>query len=527
MKRRHFLQQSALGGALSFLPSCGKGTSDADPAGHDGGTGGLDGGALDTGEDVPVRQLLNGDWRFLRDETADSFAVDLDDSGWSEIVVPHTPRLESLPLVDGTASTAQWEGTCWYRRRIAVGSEARGRRVFLIFEGAMNVADVWLDGVHLGQHLGGYLPFGFDISDHVEPGRDHVLAVRLDNRHDPTTGPQPLALLDFNLYGGIYRDVRLLVKGRLYITHPILADKTGSGGVFVQFPRVSAAEAEVRVQTHVKNADVGERRFRVHSSLIDGAGDVVMAATSDEITLASDADIEVVQTMLVDSPALWSPRQPSLYALRTELLDRDRVVDEETTRVGIRRIEISTGRFSINGEPMYLRGTNRHQEYPYLGYAVSNAAHYRDAVKIKEAGFDFVRLSHYPHASAFLDACDELGMVVMDSIPGWQYFNAAPAFAEVQYENCRRMLRRDRNHPSVVLWEVSLNESEMPPDFISRAHQIAHAEYPGDQCFTCGWKDGYDVLLQARQHGAASASIGCRARSVSTAIGSTTPATQD
>jgi len=181
------------------------------------------------------------------------------------------------------------------------------------------------------------------------------------------------------------------------------------------------------------------------------------------------------------------------------------VVDAEVTRIGIRRLEMSTEGFAINGERMFLRGTNRHQEYPYVGYALSDAAQYRDAKKIKEAGFDYIRLSHYPHAPAFMDACDELGLVVMDCIPGWQFFNRDdPAFTAIQYENCRRMLRRDRNHPCVILWEVSLNETAMPPEFIRTTQAIAHEEYPGDQCFTCGWTPGYDVFIQARQHG------GCR-----------------
>ena len=127
---------------------------------------------------------------------------------------------------------------------------------------------------------------------------------------------------------------------------------------------------------------------------------------------------------------------------------------------------LDTNGFSINGEKMFLRGCNEHQEYPYIGYALPDSAHYRDARKIKDAGFDYIRLSHYPHAPAFMDACDELGLVVMNSIPGWQYFGASPAFAELQYRNCRDMIHRDRNRPSVILWEVSLNETAMPPEFM-------------------------------------------------------------
>ncbi len=226
---------------------------------------------------------------------------------------------------------------------------------------------------------------------------------------------------------------------------------------------------------------------------------------SDPVYLDAGQNRGVRLDIGVVAPALWSPRTPDLYVLHTALIEDGVVVDDDTTRIGIRRIHMSADGFRINGERMFLRGTNRHQEYPYIGYALSDAAQYRDAKKIKDAGFDYVRLSHYAHAPAFMAACDELGLVVMDCIPGWQFFNREdPAFTAIQYDNCRRLLRRDRNHPCVVLWEVSLNETDMPDEFIRTTHAIAHEEYPGDQCYTCGWTEGYDVFIQARQHG------GCR-----------------
>lgn len=365
----------------------------------------------------------------------------------------------------------------------------------------MNVADAWLDGRHVGRHLGGFTPFVLDLTGRVRPGHDAVLAVRLDNRDNPVTGPKPLAQLDFNSYGGLYRYVHLVVKEPLHITDPILANRPGSGGVFVTYPHVSPRAATVRVQTHVRNDHAAARTFRIRTTLVDADGRMAASAMSDPVTLRSGADRDVVQAIEVASPRLWSPRAPNLHILRSEIVSAGRVVDAEETRVGIRRIEIERGGFRINGETMFLRGTNRHQEHPYVGYAVPTVAQWRDARRIKDAGFDYIRLSHYPHAPAFMDACDELGLVVMNCIPGWQYFGRDPAFAELQYRNSRELARRDRNRPSVILWEVSLNETEMPPEFVARTHAIAHQEYPGDQCHTCGWVRGYDVFIRARQHG--------------------------
>jgi beta-galactosidase len=447
---------------------------------------------------------FNPGWRFLLGESEGAERGAFDDSAWSAATLPHTARIESLVTGEPGSDTWQWQGTCWYRKRFFVSRESAGRKLFLKFDGAMNVADVWLNGDYLGRHMGGWLPFGFDISSRVVAGEENLLAVRLDNRDNPVTGPKPLPQLDFNPYHGMYRSVHLITKDPLHITDPILADKPASGGVFVTYPDVSAEAATVRAQVHVRNDGAAPREFRVRARLFDGER-IAAEVFSETIRLGSGQHGEVLQDLRVLSPALWSPRRPDLYVLHTEVIEDGIVVDEEATRIGIRRIEISAEGFRINGERLFLRGTNRHQEYPYVGYALSDAAQYRDARKIKDAGFDYVRLSHYAHAPAFMDACDELGLVVMDCIPGWQFFNREdPEFTRIQVENCRRLLRRDRNHPCVILWEVSLNETDMPEEFIRRTHAIGHEEIPGDQTYTCGWTEGYDVFIQARQHG------GCR-----------------
>lgn len=485
MKRREFVQSMTAAGAVAAL-----GTPQA-PLGVSLGAG------------RRVSRLDTG-WKFILDDLAGAESPGLNDAVWQSATLPHSARIESLVMGPPGTPGAQWQGICWYRRTLRLEVPAASRTVLLRFEGAMNVADVWLDGERIGGHMGGYLPFVLDVTGRVVPGKDHLLAVRLDNRDNAITGPKPLAQLDFNIYHGLYRPVSLTVKDRLHITDPLLTERPASGGILVTYPSVSLHAATVRVQVHVQNQHPEPRAFRARISLHAPNGSLVASALSPIVTLVAGGDLDLTQELEVKQPRLWSPATPNLHRLDCEILVGEEVVDAETLRIGIRRIAIDREGLRINGERMFLRGANRHQEYPYIGYALPDAAQHRDARKIKAAGFDYVRLSHYAHAPAFMDACDELGLVVMDCIPGWQYFNPDPAFAQLQYRNCRDLIRRDRNHPCVILWEVSLNETAMPPEFVSRTHAIAHEEYPGDQCFTAGWVHGYDVFIDARQHG------GCR-----------------
>lgn len=420
-------------------------------------------------------QLFNDNWQFiLSADSADVFKPG-NTLAWEQVTLPHTPVIEPLIVND------QWQGICWYRKEFAVPEEAAGKNLFLRFEGAMNVAEVWVNGVKKITHLGGYLPFVVDFTKEVKAGEKNTVIVKLDNRDNPITGPKPLKELDFNMYGGLYRNVFLLIKNDVFITDPIM-ENTADAGIFVTYPVVTAEKAVVHVETHVKNTGEGSGKITVRNKIM---------GVCDE----TETDIEI------PNPRLWSPGEPNLYHLVTNVYVDGKLSDTDTTRIGIRRFEITKDRFAINGKEMFLRGVNRHQEYPFVGYALSDNAQYRDAQLIKEAGFDYVRLSHYPHSPAFMDACDELGLLVLDAIPGWQYFSDDPAFQDQAIQTCRDMIRRDRNHACVLAWEVSLNESWMPEAFIDRAVAVAKEEYPGDQCFTAGWQSyGYDIYLQARQH---------------------------
>lgn len=434
---------------------------------------------------------FNDGWRFFRVEGQTPPALDA--APWQSVTLPHTTRIEARVVKD------QWQGTAFYRKIFATDPSWKGQRVLLRFEAAMNVATVNLNGRDVARHLGGYLPFIVDLTPGLKTAGENILTVELDNRDSPITGPKPLKVLDFNTYGGLYRGVTLMVKPPVHVTDEMLSNAIAGGGVFVTYPRVTPAEAEVAVKTEVTNSgDEAPRAIKVIQTLRSGNARVASATLL--LSLQPGESRQVEQTLLVRRPRLWSPRSPNLYTLETQV-QVGRARDRVETRIGIRRFEITKDRFTINGEPYHLRGVNRHQEYPYVGYATSPNADRRDAKLIKEAGFDFVRLSHYPPSPAFMAAADELGLVLLDAVPGWQYFNPSPAFRDQVLQTCRDMIRRDRNHPSVVAWECSLNETGMPKPFVADLNTAVHEEYPGDQAWSAGWvNEGYDIFINARQH---------------------------
>ncbi|MDB5235980.1 MAG: beta-galactosidase, partial [Hymenobacter sp.] len=304
-----------------------------------------------------------------------------------------------------------------------------------------------------------------------------------------------------NYYGGLYRPAHLIVTAPLHISDAVQAGRTAGGGLLLHYENVSAAVATLHVQTELQNDATQPQTAQVRTLLLNEKGQEVARATSGASRIAAGAFSPIKQQLTIKQPQLWSPEQPNLYRVVVEVLQGTKVIDRQETSTGVRSIKFAAKTFTLNGQPLRLRGTNRHQEYPYLGYAISDNAQFRDAWKIREAGFNFVRCSHYPPSPSFLQACDELGLLVMDSTPGWQFFGN-DEFAKNALQNIRDMVRRDRNHPSVVLWEAALNETDMPKPFMDAAHRAVHEELPfAENVYSCGWLDyAYDVFIPARQH---------------------------
>lgn len=411
---------------------------------------------------------------------------------WEKINLPHTPFVESLVVLH------QWQGICYYRKILNVSKKEIDKQLWLEFEGAMHLADVWVNGQHLIQHSGGYTPFVVDVTGMLHADRGNEILVRLDNRNNPLIPPgKPLETLDFCYYGGLYRDVNLIVKHPVHITHPIMANEVAGGGIFVTYPYVSKQEAEIKVKTQVSNKVGTQRHLTIRHTLYEwskkkGRGKKV-ALVESPLVLAAGTTQHHTQQFTVNNPKLWYPDSPALYVLRTEVMDGRKVTDCEDTRIGIRRIEMTREKgFVINDKPLKLEGSNRHQEYPYVGNAISDQAQYRDMYQIRDNGFNTVRLGHYPQDPSVLEACDELGLLVIEPIPGWQFFNKAQGFVDHTYKDIRDLIRRDRNHPSVIMWETTLNESWPPKSWKDQAVRIAHEEFLGDQCYTSGDTYGYD-----------------------------------
>jgi beta-galactosidase len=444
---------------------------------------------------------FNKGWEFVKDiDTANSgqllSAANAGNIAWEKVSLPHTPRIEPVNKV-----IEQWQGTCFYRKSFTIPAADKGKHIAIQFDAAMHEADVYLNGQYIYKHVGGFLPFYMDISALVKIGRPNTILIKLNNQDNPVIPPgKPIKDLDFNYYGGIYRNAWLIIKNKLYIGNAVHDDREAGGGILIHDEDVTGRTAKVIVKTDVNNDYDGQQKAQVKLTLVDRAGKIISTILSKEQAIKSANFGSFKQTLVVNTPQLWSPGQPYLYTLKVQVLQGGKEADEQTLKTGIKTFKFEAGGFYLNGKKLNIVGTNRHQEYPYIGYALSDNAQYRDAWKIKDAGFNFVRCSHYPPSPAYLDACDELGILVMDAIPGWQFFGGKE-FQANSFQNIRDMIHRDRNHAAIVLWEASLNETNMSKPYMDTANKIVHRELPFKAVFSTGWRDyAFDVFNPARQH---------------------------
>ena len=433
----------------------------------------------DSGREV---YSMNPGWRFFKGPQKDAELKDFDDKEWNLVSLPH--GIEYLPTE--ASGCINYQGEVWYRKHFHVDKELMGKKLFLHFEAIMGKSKVYVNGKLVKENFGGYLPVVVDVTDYVLYKEDNVLAVWADNSNDGFYPPgKPQETLDYTYFGGIYRDCWLVAHNKVYVTDPNYEDEVAGGGLFVSFGKVSDELAEVNVKTQIRNSCDKAFKGYIEYRLLQKDGSLV-ASAKHKLSIKRRGTTTVDKEMEVQDPNLWSPSSPYLYDLLVKVSDEEgRVIDGFRRRVGIRSLEFKGKEgFWLNGKPYGkpLIGANRHQDFAVVGNAVANSIHWRDAKKLKDVGLEVIRNAHCPQDPAFMDACDELGLFVIDNIPGWQFWNDDPIFVERVYSNLRNLVRRDRNHACLWLWEPILNETWYPADFAKRVRSIVDSEYPYPYC---------------------------------------------
>jgi beta-galactosidase len=455
---------------------------------------------------------FNQGWRFHKGDVSNAEKPGFADKSWEIVCLPH-----SVELVPAEASgCVNYQGPAWYRKHFTLDNEFNGKKVFLYFEAIMGKSKVFVNGKLVTEHFGGYLPVILDLTQaEVKPGEDILIAVWTDNSDDKAYPPgKPQDALDFTYFGGIYRDAWLVATSAIHITDPNFVNKIAGGGVFVHYEDLSEQKAVVVIESDLINESSAKQDVKLETVLVDNENKVV-GKTSGKLTMEASSEKNFQQRILIENPHLWHPDNPYLYRLESRLVNgKGQALDGFYSKIGIRKIEFrGKDGFYLNNKPFgdKLIGANRHQDYAYVGNALPNTGQWHDAKKLRDAGLRIIRSAHYPQDPAFMDACDELGLFVIVATPGWQFWNKDSIFAARIYSDISNMVRRDRNHPSVIMWEPILNETRFPADFSKKTYELVHKEYPYQGCFAaCDDRSAgsqlYDVIyahpLNKGQHGA-------------------------
>lgn len=397
---------------------------------------------------------LNDQWKFSKDQPGgQSPSLNL---SWKTLSIPHS--WNTTDVMDD--EPGYYRGTGWYKRKLKLDADVKNKEVFLVFNGANQETEVYVNGKLAGSHIGGYTRFVVPVSRFLNYKDDEV-QVKVTNRFNEDIAP---LTADFTFFGGIYRNVNLL------ITEPVHFSKNDHGstaGVYLTTPDVSKETASVKAKSLIENASAEEIKVQVHTALADADGAVVATNITTLKVPAHQTSTLVQDLKNIKNPQLWSPEKPYLYRVITQLIDvkTKAVLDQVANPLGFRwfKFEAEKG-FFLNGEPLKLIGASRHQDYKEMGNAVPDALQIRDVELLKKMGGNFLRVSHYPQDPQILEACDRLGILASVEIPVVNTITESAAFTE----NCKNMqvemIRQNFNHPSVVIWAY-MNEVLLRPKF--------------------------------------------------------------
>ena len=391
---------------------------------------------------------LNDNWRFHRGGIEYANDPSFNDSKWDVVSLPHTWNA-SDPFDD---DETYFRGIGWYRKNLVLDPSLKNKKVFLFFEGANQVTDVYVNGGFAGEHKGGYTAFSVDITSYLnwDQHAKNVIAIQVNNAHDNYIPPLSVG---YALYGGIYRNAWLIVTDDLHFKEI----NNNAGGVFITTPKLNDQGSEISVKTSVINESTEKRSFKFLNTVFSSEGKEITSFSKD-LSLDAGKEIELDATSEISTPHLWSPEDPYLYNVHSQLLENGKIVDEVINPLGFRWFHFDAEKgFFLNGKKYVLHGTNRHQDMVGKGSALSSEDHIRDMHLIKNMGANFVRLAHYPQAPEVLKLADELGIIIWEEIPLVNYMNIQPAFLTNAENMLREMIHQHFNHPSVIMWG-SMNE---------------------------------------------------------------------
>ena len=417
--------------------------------------------------------LVNGAWRFIQQDVAGAQNPAFDDSSWVAVTLPHS--WDVAHGQDGPGTT-YYRGIGWYRSHLSVDNAYAGRRLFLKFDGAFLVTDVYVNGTWLGQHQGGFAAFVFDATPYLNVGSDNVIAVKVNNAANPDIPPLSA---DFTFFGGIYRDVHLLVTDPVHIS-PL---DYGSPGVYLRPTEVSAGSANLQVTTVLSNATALPATVSVRAVITDAASNIVCTLTN-QLTLPPASVSNVVANTVIGDPHLWNGLyDPYLYQAFVEVWAGAGVVDLVAQPLGFRYFSVDPANgFFLNGRHYDLHGVDMHQDWLNCGWALNNAQRVTNFQFLQELGATAVRLSHYEHHEETYELADQDGIILWSEVPNINNITSSAAYYTNTLQQLREMIRQRYNHPSVVCWglfnEITLQSGPSPSPLISQEAQLAAAEDP-------------------------------------------------
>ena len=411
---------------------------------------------------------INDNWSFIKENISNAFEKEFNTSNWESINIPHTWN-----AIDGASGNDFFRGACWYRKKLNIDKLYEGKKIYIEFGAINSISNVYINGIHLGEHKGGYSIIRYDITDLVKFGEENIIAVKADNTAVEDVYP---LMADFTFYGGIYRDVNIIVTEDVHFD---LMNK-GSQGVFISQDNVTDEFAKISVKANIANENEEKEYVRVVATVLDANENVVTYNSKDIIV---EGTSEVILPITVENPILWnSIENPYLYNVKVTIERHNDMLDELNIATGLRYFHFDPKEgFFLNGKHLKLQGVSRHQDKKDKGWALSKEDHDLDMQLIKEVGANSIRLAHYQHDQYFYDLCDKEGMVVWAEIPFISRASETDFTGQNAKDQMVELVRQNYNHSSIIMWGVQ-NEIQIGGDLpyvrkiVKELNELVHNE---------------------------------------------------